>query len=41
VKAAPADKARAVRHTKRREALALELLGEGFDGGRESDTVFG
>jgi len=27
VKAAPADEARAVRHSKRREALALELLG--------------
>jgi len=32
VKAAPADEARAVGHSKRREALALELLERGLRG---------
>jgi hypothetical protein len=36
VKAAPADEARAVRHSKRREALALELLGRGLGGGAKA-----
>jgi hypothetical protein len=36
VKAAPADEARAVRHSKRREALALELLGRGLCGGAKA-----
>jgi len=36
VKAAPADEARAVRHSKRREALALELLERGHGGGAKA-----
>jgi len=41
VKAAPADEARAVRHTRRREALALELLRRGLCGRCESDAAIG
>jgi hypothetical protein len=36
VKAAPAEEARAVRHSKRREALAPELLGRGLGGGAKA-----
>jgi len=39
VKAAPADEARAVRHARRREALALEELRRGLRGRCESDTA--
>jgi hypothetical protein len=41
VKAAPADEARAVRHPRRREALALEVLERGLCGRCESDAAIG
>jgi hypothetical protein len=40
VKAAPADEARVVRHTRRREALTLDLLERELRGRCESDTAF-
>lgn len=39
VKAAPADEARAVRHARRREVPAPEMLYEGLRGRCESDTA--
>jgi len=39
VKAAPADEARAVRHARRREASAPEVLYLGLRGRCESDTA--
>jgi len=41
VKAAPAEEARAVRHSKRLEALALELLGRGLGGGAKAKLQSG